>query len=190
MNNTSWGVFVLYSCFLHGDRQKLPIFKLQYRKNLSTISMKRSRGVLMIHIAIHRSIIKKWQKWPLSLHTRLSSCHDDSACELTQDRLWACPEYIFKNTQNKRYIIFVVKYSNSCTIMSKRNGTLFFSARQNFGWQLWICSRGERGWKAVIGQTRNAQVMQAQRSPLYENIQSCQLKSRFSKKGWRFFCSW
>jgi len=68
------------------------------------------------------------------------------------------------------------------TITSKRNGTLF-SAKQNFGWQLWICSRGQGGWKAVIGQTpRNAQVTKAYWSPLHENIQSCQPKSGFPQK--------
>jgi len=45
--------------------------------------------------------------------------------------------------------------------MSKRNGTLF-SVKQSFGWQLWICSRGKGGWKAMIVETpRNAQVTQA-----------------------------
>ena len=36
------------------------------------------------------------------------------------------------------------------------------SAKQNCGWQLWICSRGEGGWEVMIGQTpRDAQVTQA-----------------------------
>jgi len=83
---------------------------------------------------------------------------------------------------NNTVYVGKLAYNVRRTITSKRNGTLF-SAKQNFGWQLSICSRGQGGWKAVIDQTpRNAQVTKAYWSPLHENIQSCQPKSGFPQK--------
>jgi len=71
----------------------------------------------------------------------------------------ACPTEL--RDKRTTWIFRCSSRSWAITITCKRNGALF-SARQNFGWQLWICSRGEGGWKAVIGQTpRNALVTQA-----------------------------